>query len=210
MSLRVAAIATLIAALAGVSIAYLLSQRFFRGKELIETAILLPLVLPPTVVGFYLLALAGQESILGAAFEAMTGRPPLFGWEGAAVAATIPAVPVVVLFAGRAFAGTREAARTAYGLGAGEWRTFWYVTLPLIWRPLAAAILFVYVRAAGEFGITLMIAGGPWRQTETIATAVYRPVETGAGAGAWGLVLAASALGFLTLWASIRVWQSSG
>jgi molybdate transport system permease protein len=210
LSLRVAASATLIAAITGVPMAYLLSQRSFRGKPAVETVLLLPLVLPPTVLGYYLLALAGRQGALGAAFEAITGHPLLFGWRGATIAATIPAVPVVMLCAKRAFAGARELARTAYGLGAGAWRTFWQVTLPLSWRPLAGALLVVYARAAGEFGITLMIAGGPLRQTETIATAVYRPVETGASAGVWGLLLAASALGALSLWASNRVWHSTG
>ena len=141
LSLRVAVFSTLIALLAGLWIAYLLANRRFRGKDILDALVTLPLVLPPTVLGYYLLVLLGRESHLGRVYEWITGSPLVFTWQAAVVAALFPALPLLVKPARAAFESLdRSYGRAARSLGASEWRVFWRVTLPLAWRSVAGGL----------------------------------------------------------------------
>lgn len=195
LSLRVAAIATLAAVPVGLALAWVLSRHEFRGKRIVEAAVLAPLMFPATVLAFYLLVLFARQSPLGRLWEAAFGTPLLFTWQAAAVAAFIHTTPLLVR-------GCRDALdrldpdyeRAARSFGAGPWRILWRVALPQIRRPLAAALMLAFGRAMGDFGITLMIAGNVPGKTQTLPLAVYVAATSGEGAKARALVLVISAL----------------
>ncbi|HXI21181.1 MAG TPA: ABC transporter permease subunit, partial [Gemmatimonadales bacterium] len=158
LALAVAVLATLLAMLTGLPLAWLLGRRRFRGRALLETATLLPLVVPAPVLGYYLLVLLGAPGPLGRWLGAI-GIPLAFTWEGAVLAAWVGAFP---LFTRSAQAGfelvdrrLEDAART---LGRSEWSVFWRVTVPLAWRAVVGGILLGFGRAVGEFAITLVVA----------------------------------------------------
>jgi molybdate transport system permease protein len=174
LSLRVAAIATLISLVLGLWLADLLIHRQFRGKHWVEAAVDLPLVLPPTVIGYYLLVLVGRSSPLGKLYEWAFGSPLVFTWQAAVVAATLSAIPLFVKSTLAVFQGLElQHGRAARNLGAANWRVFWRITLPLARRAVAAASLLAFARALGEFGVTLMIAGSIPGQTQTAAVAIF-------------------------------------
>src|SRR4051812_31149561 len=157
LSLKVAVIATAISMTLGLALAYALARGRFRGRELLDALVTLPVVLPPTVLGYYLLVLLGRTTALGRGFEAVFGFPLVFTWQAAVVAATIHSVPLLVKSARAAFESVDQnmenAART---LGASEWRVFFRVTLPLARRSVMAATIFAFARALGDFGVTIM------------------------------------------------------
>ena len=202
LSLRVAVVSTAIALAVGLWIAYILANREFRGKEVLDAAVTLPLVLPPTVLGYYLLVLVGRASPLGKVWEAIFGSPLVFTWKAAVVAAFIHSFPLLVKFSRAAFESVdRSYERAARTLGASEWRLFWRVTLPLIHRQIFAAGALAFARSLGDFGVTLMVAGNIPGRTQTMAVAIYDAVESGNGTLARVLVLVISviALAILTL-----------
>src|SRR5712691_4232316 len=166
LSLRVAFLSP--ALVGGLWIAYLLANREFRGKEILDAAVTLPLVLPPTVLGYYLLVLLGRNSPLGQLYEWIFGQPLVFTWQAAVVAALFHSTPLLVKSARAAFEsvdhGYERAART---LGASEPRLFWRVTLPLSGRSVLAAGTLAFARSLGDFGVTLMIAGNIPGHTQT-------------------------------------------
>ena len=136
LSLRVAVVSTAIALAVGLWIAYLLANREFRGKEVLDAAVTLPLVLPPTVLGYYLLVVIGRASPIGHLWESIFGSPLVFTWKAAVVAALFHSLPLLVKSARAAFETVdRSYERAARTLGASEWRLFWRVTLPLTRRP---------------------------------------------------------------------------
>jgi molybdate transport system permease protein len=202
LSLRVALLATALALAAGLPLAYLLANREFRGKRILDAAIALPLVLPSTVLAYYLLVLAGRTTPLGRAWEAVFGSPLMFTWKAAVAAALLHSLPLLVTSARAALEGVDRAyERAARNLGAPEWKLFWRVTLPLVYRPMAAAAAVAFARSLGDFGVTLMIAGNLPGQTQTLPVAVYSAVASGHAASALWLVVAMSAivLGVLAL-----------
>jgi molybdate transport system permease protein len=200
LSLRVATMATAAALAAGLWLAYLLANRNFRGKELLDAALTLPLVLPPTVLGYYLLVLLGRASPIGKVWEALTGSPLVFTWKAAVVAASLHALPLLVKSARAAFESVdRRYERAARNMGASEWRLFWRVTLPLARRSILAATMLAFARALGDFGATLMVAGNIPGRTQTVAVAIYDAVESGDGSLARTLVLIVSAVALLIL-----------
>lgn len=202
LSLRVATLATLLAAAAGIPIAYLLASRSFRGKEALDAAVTLPLVLPPTVLGYYLLVALGRESAPGRIYESIFGEPLVFSWQAAVVAAVLHSAPLLIKSARAAMESVDHAyERAARTLGAPEWRIFLRVTLPLVQRPIAAAAALAFARSLGDFGVTIMVAGNIPGRTQTIAVAIYDAVEGGQGdAARWMvIVVSAVALGLLTL-----------
>jgi molybdate transport system permease protein len=206
LSLRVAALATLFSLLIGVSLAYLLASRDFRGREALDAAATLPLVLPPTVLGYYLLVVLGRESTLGRVYEFIFGQPLVFTWQAAVVAALFHSVPLVVKSARAAFESVEKSyERAARNLGAPEWRVFWRVTLPLARRPVFAAAVLAFARSLGDFGITIMIAGNIPGRTQTVAVAIYDAVEAGNGRVARTLVLVISLLAIAILYAANRL-----
>jgi molybdate transport system permease protein len=206
LSLQVALLATLLALGAGVAGGWLLARCDFRGREWLDAAFSLPLVLPPTVLGYYLLVLLGQSSPLGRGFEAVFGFRLIFTWQAAVVAATIHALPLVVRSSRAAFEGVapqlEQAART---LGASEWEIFRRVTLPLARRGVLAAATLAFARALGDFGATLMVAGNIPGRTQTAAVAIYDAVQAGREGQALILAVVISALALVLLYLANRL-----
>ena len=200
LSLRVAGVSTFIAVTIGLWIAWVLANRSFRGKEVIDAAVTLPLVLPPTVLGYYLLVALGHNSPLGKIYEWAIGQPLVFTWQAAVVAALFHATPLLIKSARAAFESVDHSyERAARNLGASEPRLFWRVTLPLTRRSILAASALAFARALGDFGITLMIAGNIPGRTQTVALAIYDAVESGNGTVARVLVLVISAVALIIL-----------
>ncbi len=200
LSLRVAVLATAAAVVLGLWLAWLLANRDFRGKEWLDAAVALPLVLPPTVLGYYLLVLLGRASPLGKLYETVVGQPLVFTWQAAVVAALFHALPLLVKSARAALESVdpvyQRAART---LGASEWRVFLRVTLPLTQRQVLAAAALAFARSLGDFGVTLMIAGNIPGRTQTISVAIYDAVMADNGAAARAMVLVVSVVALATL-----------
>jgi molybdate transport system permease protein len=200
LSLRVAAISTAVALVVGLWLAWLLANRQFRGKEILDAAITLPLVLPPTVLGYYLLVLLGRASPVGKLYEWVFGGPLVFSWQAAVVAALFHSTPLLVKSARAAFESVdRSFERAARNLGASELRLFWRVTLPLARRSILAAAALAFARSLGDFGVTLMIAGNIPGRTQTVAIAIYDAVEAGNGATARVLVVIVSVVALIIL-----------
>src|SRR6266852_1200254 len=200
LSLRVAVVSTAVAIAAGLWIAYILANREFRGKEAVDAAVTLPLVLPPTVLGYYLLVLLGRASPFGKLWESIFGSPLVFTWKAAVVAALLHALPLLVKSARAALESVdRSYERAARNLGASEWRLFWRVTLPLARRSILAAAALAFARSLGDFGVTLMVAGNIPGRTQTVAVAIYDAMEAGNRTLALTLVLVVSAVTLLIL-----------
>lgn len=197
LSLRVSVIATVISGVLGVAIAYLLAKWRSRLASLVEVVFTLPIVLPPTVLGYYLLTSLGSRSVLGEAWEATFGAPLVFTQTGAVVAATVSALPFVIRAARAAISNvdprTEEMARV---IGLPEWKVARVVTLPLAARGIGAGIALGFARALGDFGATVMVAGNIPGQTQTLPVAVYDAVQSGDGdtARTGSLVLGAVAV----------------
>ena len=206
LSFQVSSLATAIALVFGVSFAWALARLRFWGKEWLDAAITLPLVLPPTVLGYYLLVVLGQRSFLGRAHEWFWGSPLTFTPAAAVVAATIHALPLMVKSVRAAFEALdqrlEDAART---LGASELRVFLTVTLPLARRSIQAATVLAFARALGDFGVTLMIAGNIPGKTQTASVAIYDAVQAGREQDALVLVLIVSALALAFLYTTNKL-----
>lgn len=210
LSLRVAGLATVISLVVGLALAYLLANRQFRGREVLDALTTLPIVLPPTVLGYYLLVLLGRDSILGRLHEKVWGAPLVFTWQAAVVASTVHAVPLLVKAARAALESVdRTLENAARTLGASEWRVFLRITLPLARRSVAAAAIFAFARALGDFGITIMIAGNIPGRTQTMAVAIYDAVQSGNGALARVLVLVISVVAIAVLYSMNRLQQAT-
>jgi molybdate transport system permease protein len=203
LSLRVAAVATFFVLTAGTFVAYLLSHKTFRGKNLVDSFITLPLVLPPTVLGYYLLVLVGRHSPLGHLYEGVFGQPLVFTWQAAVVAAFLHSAPIYIK-AGKAVLETVDTRYewAAHSLGASEWRTFWRITLPLAWRGLSSLASLSFARSLGDFGVTIMVAGNIPGETQTLSVAIFDAVESGNGKLARVLVIVISAAALALLWAA--------
>lgn len=180
LSLKVAGLATLINLLVGVGAGYAMARLRFPGREVLDAVLTLPMVMPPTVLGYYLLVLIGVHGPLGAWLLEHFGLRLVFTWQAAVIAAAVVAFPLVFKSARAAFetvdADLEEAGRT---LGLGEAAVFWHISLPLAWRGVLAGLLLAFARALGEFGATLMVAGSIPGKTQTLAIAVYEAVQAG-------------------------------
>lgn len=180
LSLRVATVAAVAAGLAGVGIAYVLAKGRFRGRGLVEAIATLPIVLPPTVLGYYLLTYLGVNSAPGRAWESVFGEPVVFTVAGAVVAASVSALPYVVRTARAAIEDVdprlEAVARVA---GHPEWRVAALITLPVARRGITAGVALGFARALGDFGATVMVAGNIPGHTQTLPVAVYDAVQTG-------------------------------
>ena len=206
LSIRVAALATILNALIGIPIAYALARRRFRGRALVDLVVTLPLILPPTVTGYYLIVLLGRRGWLGAPLHAATGWTITFTWWAAVVAATVMALPLLVRTARAAIESVdRDLERAAWTLGRPEWRTALEVTLPLARNGILAGLVLAFARALGEFGATLMLAGNIPGRTATVPLTIYTAVQTGEDATAWALVGVLTALSCLVLIAANRL-----
>lgn len=200
LSLKVAGIATLLNLFLGVAVGYLLARTRFPGRDLLDTALTLPMVMPPTVLGYYLLVLMGRRSWLGAWLQDHFGFSFIFTWQGAVVAASIVAFPLVFKPARAAFeAVDGQLEQAARVLGVSEFALFFRVTLPLAWRGILAGVLLGFARALGEFGATLMVAGSIPGQTQTLSIAIYEAVQAGNDTVANSLVVLTSVICIVVL-----------
>ena len=177
LSLRVSLTATALTLVAGVPLAWLLARRRFPGRNLLEAAVVLPLVLPPTVLGYYLLLAVGRRGPVGQAL-ASVGLELAFTWGAAVLAACVGSIALVIKSAQAGFETVdRQLEQAARTLGRSEWSVFWRVTLPLAWRSVLAGTVLAFCRALGEFGITLMVAGNIPGRTQTLPLAIYDRVQ---------------------------------
>jgi molybdate transport system permease protein len=190
LSLQIATLATLVAAVVGVGIATLLANVRFPGRDLVDVIVTAPIVLPPTVLGYYLLVALGRRSAIGHAFEAVFGSSIVFTRTGAVVAATVGALPLVVKTGRAALEGVDPTlVRAARTLGAGVSRAFFTVQLPLAARGIVAALMLAFARSLGDFGITLMVAGDIPGETQTASLAIYDAIQEHRDHAALGMVL---------------------
>lgn len=196
LSIRVATLSTILAGLFGIGLAWLLTRRRFPGRTLVESAVVLPLVLPPTVVGFYLLMLLGRSGPLGAGLEA-AGLEIVFTWKAAVIAATVASLPLVVKAAQAAFESVDPRIEAAARTLRPAVSVFLTVTLPLAWRGILAGLILAYGRGMGEFGITLMLAGSIPGRTQTLPLAIYDAVQANDLAQANALAL--TTIGIVTV-----------
>ncbi|NUU75137.1 molybdate ABC transporter permease subunit [Paenibacillus xylanilyticus] len=200
LSLQVALLSSVVAAVLGIAVAWKMSRRSFRGKVVLETAFMLPLVLPPTVVGFLLLVLLGRKSVLGQWIEAIFSAPVIFSWWAAVIASVVVAFPLVYQTMKSGFSGIdgdlEDAGRS---MGANEWQVFRYISLPLAGRALMTAFILGFARALGEFGATLMIAGNIPGKTQTLPTAIYVAVDSGNQTMAWAWTVSIIIISFIML-----------
>jgi molybdate transport system permease protein len=180
ISALVVSVATLAVALVGTALAFLLARRDFRGKEALDSLVTLPMVLPPTVTGYYLILLLGRRGLLGKYLFALTGWTVAFTWEAAAIAAGAMALPLMVKSARAALESIdRRYELVSFGLGKSELETFFRVTLPLAKRGILAGVVLSFARALGEFGATLMLAGNIRGKTQTMPLAIYEAFISG-------------------------------
>jgi molybdate transport system permease protein len=200
LSLKVATWATGVNLVLGVAVGWLLARRCFIGREVIDAVLTLPMVLPPTVLGYYLLVVIGKRGWLGGWLYEQFGVNLIFTWQGAVIAASIVAFPLVQKSARAAFDGVDpQLEKAARVLGLPEWAIFFRVTLPLAWRGILAGVLLAFARALGEFGATLMVAGSIPGRTQTLSVAVYEAVQAGQDSVANLLVLITSLVCIVTL-----------
>jgi molybdate transport system permease protein len=195
LTLKVASLATLYALVLGVTLAWVFARFRFIGRDVLDAMLTLPMVLPPTVLGYYLLVLFGRSSALGAWLEEHLGIQLVFTWKGAVIAAAIVAFPLVFKSARAAFEDVeKNMEQAARMLGSREIGVFFRVSLPLAMRGIVAGMLLAFARAMGEFGATLMVAGNLPGRTQTLSLAVYDAVQAGDDARAGALVLLISAV----------------
>ena len=180
LTLKVAGWATFLNLILGVAVGFVMARRHFPGRDLVDAALTLPMVMPPTVLGYYLLVLIGSQGVIGAWLLQHFGIRLIFTWQAAVIAATIVAFPLVFKAARAAFENVdpqlEDAART---LGLSEPAIFFRISLPLAWRGILAGLLLSFARALGEFGATLMVAGSIVGKTQTLPIAVYEAVQAG-------------------------------
>jgi molybdate transport system permease protein len=177
LSLRVSFVATALTLALGVPVAWALGRRAFAGRDLLAALVVTPLVLPPTVLGYYLLVLVGTRGPIGRMLD-LIGIELAFTWKAAVLAACVGSIPLLIRAAQAGFEAVdprlEAAART---LGRTEWSVFWSVTLPLAWRSVLAGAVLAFCRAFGDFGITLMVAGSIPGRTQTLPLAIYDHVQ---------------------------------
>src|SRR5262245_3587460 len=201
LSVRVGASGTILIVILGLPLALALARRAFPGKGLVTGLLVLPLVLPPTVLGYLLLQLLGKRSWFGGWLDQALGVSLVFNPSGAVVASAVAAFPLFLLPARGAFEAIDPALEdVARLLGRAELSVFRSVTLPLAWRGLAAGIVLAFARALGDFGATMMVAGNIPGLTQTASLAIYDAVQAGDAARASWLTLCISTISILALW----------
>ena len=206
LSLGIASVAALIVFFLGIFFARWMTRRHFRGKVVLETIFLLPLVLPPTVVGFLLIIIFGNQSPIGQFIEYVFQQSIMFTWWAALIAAVIVAFPLMYQSAKTGFqtvdVDIEQAARMD---GASEWKVFFYITLPLSLKSIISGVILSFARALGEFGATFMFAGNLPGKTKTIPIAVYVALESGNMTLAWMWVISIIIISFIMLLTSTLI-----
>ncbi|MCY8937918.1 molybdate ABC transporter permease subunit [Peribacillus frigoritolerans] len=200
LSIQVAGLAGILVFILGIFLARMMAKKQFRGRVLLETAFLLPLVLPPSVVGFLLIVIFGKNGLPGQFIERVFDQPLMFTWWAAVIASTVVAFPLMYQSAKTGFEGIDEEIENAARVdGAGEWRLFLFVTLPLAVKSIVTGAILSSARAFGEFGATLMFAGNIPGQTQTIPTAIYIAMDSGNMTLAWLWVAVIIVISFIML-----------
>ncbi len=200
---KMAVLSTLLVLPIGLALAWCLARLQWRGKALLETFVTLPLVLPPVVTGLALLKLFGRHGPLGRWLHDWFGLDIIFTWRAVVIALAVMSLPLLVRAARTGFEEVDHAyEQIARTLGAGEWRIFFTITLPLARRGVLGGTLLAFARALGEFGATIMVAGNIAGQTRTMAIAVYYHVQLGEDSHAWVLAGVSAALAFAAVLAS--------
>lgn len=206
LSLKIALWATVFNLILGVGIGYLFARKAVWGRELLDTLLTLPMVMPPTVLGYYLLVVLGKNGFIGQFLQQYLNINLIFTWQGAVVAATVVSFPLVFKPARAAFDSLdpqlEQAGRV---LGISTVGVFLRITLPLAWRGILAGVLLAFARSMGEFGATLMVAGSIPGQTQTLSIAVYEAVQAGDDQLANTLVLIISVVCILILLLTSRL-----
>jgi molybdate transport system permease protein len=198
----VSALSTLLILPPGLAAAWLLARHDWPGKSLVETLVMLPLVMPPVATGLILLKVLGRRGVLGGFMHDTLHFDMAFTWRAVLAAQAVMSFPLLVMFARTAFAEVNprfeQIART---LGAGEWRVFFSITVPLAWRGIIGGMILAFARALGEFGATIMVAGNIPGQTATLSLSIYESVQLGQDAAAFRLLGIAVVLAFAAVWA---------
>ena len=206
LSLKIASIATVFSFFFGVLLAYILNKKNVPGKNFWETFITLPMILPPSVTGYFLLMLLGKRGVIGSALIDLFGFKIIFTWYAAVIAACIVSLPLMYQNAKAAFQNIdpayEKAART---LGGSEFQIFRTIIFPLAWPGIISGIVLSFCRAIGEFGATLMVAGNIPGKTQTVPTAIYYAVENGNTTEANTLVLIMTVFSFVLI-LSLNKW----
>lgn len=204
LSLKVACVAALASLPAGIALGWLLARRRFPGKSLLDALVHLPLVLPPVVVGYALLVLLGNQGAVGAFLAEHLGIGFAFRWTGAALASAIMGLPLMVRAIRLSIESVdRRLEQAAATLGAGPWRVFATVTLPLAWPGIVAGLVLAFAKALGEFGATITFVSSIPGETQTISSTIYGLMQVPGGeTGIWRLALVAVAISLLALLAS--------
>lgn len=202
-TLGVATLSTLLILPCGILLAWLLARRNWRGKSVVETIVALPLVMPPVATGLILLKLFGRRGTIGSWLEHTFGLEIVFTWRAVVIAMGVMSFPLLVRAVRVAFGEINprleQIART---LGAGEFRVFFTITLPLAARGIIAGILLAFARALGEFGATILVAGNIPGKTSTLSLSIYSFVQLGQDTAAFHLLLVSVAIAFLAVWFS--------
>jgi len=201
LSLRTAALATLLILPPGLAAAWLLARRTWRGKSLVETLVALPLVMPPVATGLILLELFGRRGAIGGWLHERLGVDIVFTWRAVVIAMMVMSFPLLVRASRVAFDEVdprlEQIART---LGAGERRVFFTITLPLARRGVVSGMLLAFARAVGEFGATILVAGNIPGRTRTLSLAIYDRVQLGRDSEAFRLMAVAVVIAFAAVW----------
>ncbi|WII35349.1 molybdate ABC transporter permease subunit [Paenibacillus thiaminolyticus] len=200
LSLRVAICSSVLATVCGVLLTWKMSRVQFKGKVFVETVIMLPLVLPPTVVGFILLVLLGRKSWIGSLAEWLLSAPIIFSWGAAVIASFVVSFPLIYQTMKTGFASVdKQLVEAGRSLGASEWQVFRYILLPLSVPSVLTAFILGFARGLGEFGATLMIAGNIPGKTQTVPTAIYVAVDSGHMTMAWAWTVSMILVSFIML-----------
>lgn len=205
ISLRISLIATGLVLVAGLPLAWALSRRGWRGRQALDVAVNLPLALPPTVLGYYLLLLIGRDGPVGRLTRALWGSTLIFTPAAAVLASAVICLPLFVQAARNALEDVpEEVGEAAQVDGAGRWEMFRHIYAPLAWPGIWTGVLLAYARSLGEFGATLMVAGNIPGKTQTMALAIYSAVQSGQQSTAHLLALLLTGVAGLSMWLGLR------
>lgn len=209
LSLLIATSATVLVAIVGLGLAWVLARCEFRGKDLVDALITIPLVLPPTVVGYFLMVLLGRDGWIGRPLRLLTGGSLVFTWEGAALAAFTVSLPLMVKVSRAAFEAVDEdLIKVSYSLGKSRRETFFQVVLPIAKGGVGAGLVLSFARSLGEFGATLMVAGNIPGKTSTLSLSIYSAFEAGDDGLANRLALILTLMSVAMVYASTRLNRS--
>ena len=211
LSLLVVSLATLAISVFGTALGFLFAKRTFRGKDILDAIFTLPMVLPPTVTGYYLIVLPGRRGLLGGPVYSLTGWTVTFTWAAAAIASTVVALPLMIKSARAAIESVDiDYEIASYIMGKSEFETFFRITLPLAGRGILAGIVLSFARAFGEFGATLMLAGNIPGKTQTMPLAIYEAVVSGEDQAAKWLALILTGISVTVVYITNRLSRPKG